>query len=88
MRNFTKEPTEEKEEEGFTSMRDNLEIKKLRDWEEYLTIEGWRWFNRQTIKKEGDTHIDWDCENLVFVSLIFLGNKQRIRALDFQRFWD
>ena len=83
-----KKKKKKKKKKKRDSLRDNLEIKKLRDWEEYLTIEGWRWFNRQTIKKEGDTHIDWDCENLVFVSLIFLGNKQRIRALDFQRFWD
>ena len=65
----------EKEEEGFTSMRDNLEIAKLRDWEEYIAIGRLRWFNGQTIKKEGDTHIDWDCENLSFVYLIFIGTK-------------
>ena len=56
-------------------MRDNLEIEKLRDWGEYTMVGGLRLFNHQTIKKEGDTHIDWDCENLVFVSLIFLGTK-------------
>ena len=65
----------EKEEEGFTSMRDNLEIAKLRDWEEYIAIGRLRWFNGQTIKKEGDTHIDWGCDNLSFVYLIFIGTK-------------
>ena len=65
----------EKEEEGFTGMRDNLEIEKLRDWGEYVAIGGLSWFNRQTIKKEGDSQIDWDCGNLSFVSLIFLGTK-------------
>ena len=65
----------EKEEEGFTSMRDNLEIEKLRDWGEYVAIGGLSWFNHQTIKKKGDTQIDWDCGNLSFVSLIFLGTK-------------
>ena len=59
-------------------MRDNLEIEKLRDWGEYIAVGGLRWFNHQTIKKEGDTPIIWDCEIFlffIFVSLIFLGTK-------------
>ena len=77
MHNFAKEPTHWKKEKKkwFTSMRDDVEIEKLRDCEEYISIGGLRWFNHQTIKKKSDTPIDWDCENLFFVSLVFLGTK-------------